>query len=136
MYLPGYILVGEYFEQRKAVALAISTIGSSAGAFFGPPLIDFLFKSYGYFGAFLIIGGIAFHVLITGALYRPITTHHAFELAKMKRDQLNNVENCGSGDTIEDTPESKPKKKKKTFDFSLLTDWTFVWYASCMFFYL
>ena len=70
-YTPGYIIVGEYFEKRKALAMSLATFASGIGAMF-PPVMLYLFDRYEFSGALLIIGGISFHCCIGGILYRPL----------------------------------------------------------------
>ena len=40
IYVPGYLIVGEYFDDKKGVAMALSTVGSGVGAFLFPFLIQ------------------------------------------------------------------------------------------------
>ena len=70
-YTPGYIIVGEYFEKRKAFAMSLATFASGLGAMF-PPVMLYLFEQYGFSGAFLIIAAISLHCCVGGMLYRPL----------------------------------------------------------------
>ncbi|XP_067662790.1 monocarboxylate transporter 12-like [Haliotis asinina] len=74
-YGPGIVTVGEYFPRKPGVPIGIATSGSGIGTFFLPPLTDFLFEQFHFFGAFLILSGIAFNFCICGALYRPLALH-------------------------------------------------------------
>ena len=71
-YTPGYIIVGEYFEKRKALAMSLATFASGLGAMF-PPVMLYLFEQYGYSGALLIIAAISLHCCVGGILYRPLS---------------------------------------------------------------
>lgn len=42
------------------------------GAFLFPPLLEFLFSYYGYFGSMLIMGALMFNNVCIGAVYRPL----------------------------------------------------------------
>ena len=72
MYSPALVVVGEYFEKRRGIAIGIATAGSGAGAFLAPPLMVFLFERYGFFSGLLIVGAIMYNCCISGALYRPL----------------------------------------------------------------
>ncbi|KAI0242901.1 Monocarboxylate transporter 12 [Lamellibrachia satsuma] len=72
VYSPALVVVGEYFEKRRGVAVGMATAGSGVGAFVGPPLFVFLFERYGFFSALLIVGGIMYNCCVSGALYRPL----------------------------------------------------------------
>ncbi|KAI0238357.1 Monocarboxylate transporter 12 [Lamellibrachia satsuma] len=72
VYSPGLVVVGEYFEKRRGVAVGMATAGSGVGAFVGPPLLVFLFERYGFFSALLIFGAIMYNCCVSGALYRPL----------------------------------------------------------------
>ncbi|XP_046548437.1 uncharacterized protein LOC124258386 [Haliotis rubra] len=74
-YGPGIVTVGEYFPRKPGMAIGIATSGAGIGTFFLPPLTDFLFEQFHFFGAFLILSGIAFNFCVCGALYRPLVLH-------------------------------------------------------------
>ncbi|XP_067668681.1 monocarboxylate transporter 2-like [Haliotis asinina] len=73
-FLPGNVMVGLYFKKLRPVAAGITMAGAGLGMFVGPPLIRFLIDEYGLHGAFLVIGGIAFHFCVFGSLMRPLET--------------------------------------------------------------
>ena len=70
-YGPSTIIVGTYFEKRRALATGITFSASSVGTFCFPPLIEYCLDSYGLSGALLIMGGVMFHVCAIGMLFRP-----------------------------------------------------------------
>ena len=72
MYLPAIVIVGYYFERRRALATGIAVCGSGVGMFLMAPFSDFLLQQFGYKGALLIIGGLVFNGAICGALMRPL----------------------------------------------------------------
>ena len=75
VYSPALVVVGEYFEKRRGVAVGMTTAGSGIGAFVGPPLLVFLFERYGFFSALLIVGAIMYNCCVSGALYRPLEAY-------------------------------------------------------------
>ena len=69
-YGPSVIIVGMYFEKRRALATGITFSASSGGSFCFPPLIEYCLDSYGLSGALLIMGGVMFHMCAIGMLFR------------------------------------------------------------------
>ncbi|KAL8616129.1 hypothetical protein ACOMHN_066616 [Nucella lapillus] len=72
MYLPAIVIVGYYFERRRALATGIAVCGSGVGMFVMAPLSDLLLHEFGYKGALLVIAGLVFNGVICGALMRPL----------------------------------------------------------------
>ena len=72
MYLPAIVIVGYYFEKRRALATGIAVCGSGIGMFVMAPFSGFLLQQFGYKGALLVIGGLVFNGAICGALMRPL----------------------------------------------------------------
>jgi len=72
MYLPSIVMVGFYFEKRRAFATGIAVCGSGIGAFIFAPLADWLLSNYGWKGATWIIAGLVLNGVVVGALFRPL----------------------------------------------------------------
>ena len=72
MYLPAIVMVGFYFEKKRAFATGVSVCGSGLGGFLFAPLIDGMLIKYGWQGATWIIAGIILNGTVFGALFRPI----------------------------------------------------------------
>ncbi|KAI0224506.1 Monocarboxylate transporter 5 [Lamellibrachia satsuma] len=70
-YVPSLVIIGSYFEKKRALANGMAFAAGSAGTFVSPPLIKYLLDSYGLDGTFYILGGIVFHVSVAGMLFRP-----------------------------------------------------------------
>ena len=73
MYLPSLVIVGQYFDKRRALATGIATCGSGIGAFIFAPLSEQLIEEYAWKGAQWIIAAIVLNGIVTGAVYRPLT---------------------------------------------------------------
>lgn len=54
--LPSSTLITRWFRRRRGLALGISLTGTSIGGTVAPPLLAFLFASYGWRTALLIVG--------------------------------------------------------------------------------
>lgn len=69
---PSVIVVGLYFNKKRSLATGIATSGAGVGGMFMPPLLDVLYREFGFAGAMLITGGILLNVAIAGSLFRPL----------------------------------------------------------------
>ena len=70
-YGPSVVVIGTYFEKRRALANGLTFAASSVGTFCFSPLIKYCLACYGLQGTLLIIGGILFHISAAGMLFRP-----------------------------------------------------------------
>lgn len=72
MFIPAIIVVGLYFDKRRALATGIATSGSGLGTFAYAYLTDILLRTYGWRGTILILGGILLNVIVCGLIFRPL----------------------------------------------------------------
>lgn len=72
MYLPSIVIVGFYFDQKRALATGIAVCGSGIGTFVFAPLGSFLLESYGWKGANIVLAAIILNGTVCGALFRPL----------------------------------------------------------------
>ena len=72
MYLPSIVMVGYYFDKKRALATGIAVCGSSTGIFVLAPLASFLVDHYTWRGANIFMAGIILNGIVMGALYRPL----------------------------------------------------------------
>lgn len=79
---PGIILTARYFTTKRAKANAFCLSGTAFGSFILPHLIQGLINEFGFRGALLIFGACMLHLLISAALYRPLTVHVKIVKAK------------------------------------------------------
>ncbi|XP_078586111.1 monocarboxylate transporter 2-like [Branchiostoma floridae x Branchiostoma japonicum] len=68
-------IVGQYFTKRRAMANSLAMLGSSVTSMSFPPLFQYLMDEFGWKGALLIIGGIMLHMVVAGALIRPLEAY-------------------------------------------------------------
>ncbi|GAU93371.1 hypothetical protein RvY_05324 [Ramazzottius varieornatus] len=73
VYLPAIVIVGEYFDKKRALATGIAVSGSGVGGFFfSKVIIPLLLEAYGLQGCLLVLAGISFNCAVFGALFRPL----------------------------------------------------------------
>lgn len=85
----GILIVSLYFERRRTIGSSICLSGNALGGFFMPPLVDYLLKSYGLRGAFLILASLQLHICAASMLFRPISIHALVQAADLrKKDKL------------------------------------------------
>ncbi|XP_060073577.1 monocarboxylate transporter 12-B-like [Ylistrum balloti] len=72
IYLPAIVMVGYYFDKKRAFATGIAVCGSGIGGFVFAPLCVFLLETYGWQGAMWVISGIVFNGAIFASFYRPL----------------------------------------------------------------
>lgn len=82
MYLPSIVIVGFYFDKKRAFATGVATCGSGIGAFLFAPLCKLLMDTYAWRGAQWIVSAIVLNGIVLGAVYRPLTFK---ELEKIRR---------------------------------------------------
>nr|XP_008104433.1 PREDICTED: monocarboxylate transporter 14 [Anolis carolinensis]XP_016847569.1 PREDICTED: monocarboxylate transporter 14 [Anolis carolinensis]XP_016847570.1 PREDICTED: monocarboxylate transporter 14 [Anolis carolinensis]XP_016847571.1 PREDICTED: monocarboxylate transporter 14 [Anolis carolinensis] len=72
VYLPAVVMVGEYFQKRRALAQGLSTTGTGFGTFLMTFLLKYLCMEFGWRNAMFIQGAICLNLCVCGALMRPI----------------------------------------------------------------
>ncbi|XP_064618464.1 monocarboxylate transporter 12-B-like [Liolophura sinensis] len=72
MYLPAIVMVGYYFEAKRAFATGVAVCGSGIGLFMFAPLTELLVKEFSWKGALWIISALVLHGVVCGAAYRPL----------------------------------------------------------------
>uniref|UniRef100_A0A8C0W7Y7 Major facilitator superfamily (MFS) profile domain-containing protein n=1 Tax=Castor canadensis TaxID=51338 RepID=A0A8C0W7Y7_CASCN len=73
-YLPAVVMVGRYFQKRRALAQGLSTTGTGFGTFLMTALLKYLCAEYGWRYAMLIQGAVSLNLCVCGALMRPLWT--------------------------------------------------------------
>lgn len=103
IYIPTILIVGFYFDKRRALANGLSASGSGVGAFLYAPLCRLLQDHYGWRGALLILAGLVFNCLALAALFRPLNSDRSPESEKSDESTT-----CTSDD--DEKPILPPKK--------------------------
>lgn len=88
MYLPAIVMVGYYFEKKRALATGIAVCGSGIGNFVFAPLCEFLLKKYSWQGAMWIISGMVLNGIVFSTFFRPLS-----ETCAKKKNNNSKMEN-------------------------------------------
>lgn len=72
-YLPAVVMVGRYFQKRRALAQGLSTTGTGFGTFLMTALLKYLCAEYGWRNAMFIQGAVSLNLCVCGALMRPLS---------------------------------------------------------------
>lgn len=65
------VIINQYFNRYRTIAIGITFSGASAGSIVLPPLTEYLLETYGLRGCFLLLGGILLHGVVAASLCRP-----------------------------------------------------------------
>ena len=112
MYLPSIVMVGHYFDKRRAFATGITVCGSGIGTFVFAPLGSYLVDEYTWRGANMIIAGIILNGCIFGMCFRPL---------KAKRARCVTVKQSNIMNTI-----AESKRRNRTISGCSATDGTII----------
>lgn len=89
MYLPAIVMVGYYFDKKRALATGIAVCGSGIGSFVFAPLCEFLLSQYNWKGAMWIISALSLHGLVFAGLYRPLLYDDTSSTSDEENDLIN-----------------------------------------------
>lgn len=70
IYLPSIVIVGYWFNKKRALATGIAVCGSSLGGFALVPMCSILLEEYDWRGTTLLLGGFVINAAWAGALFR------------------------------------------------------------------
>lgn len=72
IYLPSIVIIGYWFEKKRAFATGVAVCGTGLGTFLFPPIIEYLLQRYNWQGSTLIISALILNCAVCGALFRPV----------------------------------------------------------------
>ncbi|KAL3871116.1 hypothetical protein ACJMK2_039135 [Sinanodonta woodiana] len=88
VYVPSLIIVSQYFNKKRGLAIGLSSAGVGLGTLFIPPLFGILFDHYGFQGACLILSGIILNSVIAAFLFRPVVPVRSL-ISQTRKEQKN-----------------------------------------------
>ena len=92
MYLPSIVIVGFYFERRRALATGIAVCGSGVGTFIFAPFSRLLLDYFGWRGGNQILAGVILNGIVCGAVFRPLEGPRKEENSLTVEVELRNTE--------------------------------------------
>jgi len=109
MYLPAIVVVGFYFEEKRAFATGIVTSGSGVGTFVFAPLTQWLLDGKNWESTLLVFCEITLQCVVMGALMRPLEAPTKKEIkARRKKNMLKRLKELNkSGEDAEDGEEEE-----------------------------
>ncbi|KAI8495808.1 hypothetical protein Bbelb_262240 [Branchiostoma belcheri] len=72
VYNPTFIIIGQYFHQKRHLAYAMMVTGTGVGGFIFSPVFQLLIDQYGWRGAIIVQAGVTLHLCVAAALMRPL----------------------------------------------------------------
>ncbi|XP_021253065.1 monocarboxylate transporter 14 isoform X2 [Numida meleagris] len=115
VYLPAVVMVGQYFQKRRALAQGLSTTGTGFGAFLMTALLKYLCREFGWRNAMFIQGAICLNLCVCGALMRPLSPKDINEKYVVRSNSEDNqakalshsAETIKSNGVLSEEPEKK-----------------------------
>ncbi|XP_033760614.1 monocarboxylate transporter 12-B-like [Pecten maximus] len=131
LYLPSIVIIGVYFNKRRALATGIAVCGAGVGTFVFAPITKLLLEAYNWRGATWIMSAIVLNGVVFSAIFRPLGKDMNRNDAKIK----DVYDKCDTG-TVQNPGGCFRQfclSMKDMFDFSLLKSPTMLLYgASCL----
>ncbi|XP_041480288.1 monocarboxylate transporter 12-like isoform X2 [Lytechinus variegatus] len=90
--MPSVLAVNDHFREEFVFWSTVASYGYAAGSMLLPIVIERSLQAYGYEGAFLILGGIALHLVVCGATIRrkgDTNTNQGNSRDKVKKRHVN-----------------------------------------------
>uniref|UniRef100_A0A8R1HY62 MFS_4 domain-containing protein n=1 Tax=Caenorhabditis japonica TaxID=281687 RepID=A0A8R1HY62_CAEJA len=110
IYLPAIVVVGFYFESKRAMATGISVAGSGVGTFVMPIVCQTCIATIGWQKTLWILAAFNFLCVIFGFLYRPLPMIDVNELRDQEMEPLRQVlSKISDGDENEDENVESPQ---------------------------
>lgn len=104
--MPGFVLLGVYFQKYRNIAFGIVTMGSGIATFVLAPLLYHFIDEYGYRGSMILMAGILSHLYVVGAVLRPVNFDFDSE------DFIKTVDTNDNTGDIESKPMTGPPSGK------------------------
>ena len=109
VFASSLIVVSNYFQKRRSLALGLVGCGQGLGVMAQGPLLQYLVETTGWRGAFRVISGAIFVFSLVGFSYAPVRDTHS--------GPVNTEPEIGTSKN--ETPRPLKGKKKFAVDFSV-----------------
>lgn len=103
IYLPQIVIISHWFDKRLSFAIGIAVCGTGFGISIFAVIIEAMVRAFGWKGSMLMLSGIMFTNVFYSSLFRKV------------------------GDRVEN--QSLKSALRETFNFKILTEFLFLYYA-------
>lgn len=100
------VIVSNYFEKRRSLALGFTTAGLGLGVLVQGPLLQQLIDKYGWITTYRIMSGVLFGACLLGLTYDPNVKPEG------ERDTQENVDQLSSSANNSNNIQSNPRKSR------------------------
>ncbi|KAL3871119.1 hypothetical protein ACJMK2_039138 [Sinanodonta woodiana] len=91
IYSPSLIIVSQYFNKKRGLAIGLSSAGFGLDTLFMPPLFGILFDRYGFQWTCLILSGISLTSVIAAFLFSPVVPVGSIKSQTRKEQNICNI---------------------------------------------
>ncbi|KAG7175360.1 Monocarboxylate transporter 12-like 1 [Homarus americanus] len=120
---PGFIVISQYFEKRRATANGLRSAGNPFGGVVFPFIVVFLSREFSLWGILMLLCGIMLQICVMGMLLRPFYVHQRIvERDYYRSSSLNAHEHQSrdSGQVKKIIEKNNSASKKKPLELSYL----------------
>jgi predicted MFS family arabinose efflux permease len=110
MYLPAIVIVGFYFDKKRALATGLAVCGSGIGTMLFAPLGRLLLDTYGWKGSYMIISAIILNGVACGAIFRPLEAKKTSK-KKLKKKEAEEIARVKSQVIMQKIIEEKKRQR-------------------------
>ncbi|PIC18249.1 hypothetical protein B9Z55_024209 [Caenorhabditis nigoni] len=115
IYLPAIVVVGFYFESKRAMATGISVAGSGVGTFVMPMICQYAIANFGWEKTLWILAAFNFCCVVFGFLYRPLPMIDPNELRDQEMEPLRQaLSKMSDGEDQEEETVESPHVNRST----------------------
>lgn len=116
IYLPSIVIVGFYFDEKRALATGIAVCGSGIGGFILAPLVRLSISNYGWRLTMAYLAGVNFLCVFFALCFQPLKTE-SIEVDEVQQDLLNkNEKNALNNKPYKDQKKDQQKEQPLLID--------------------
>lgn len=103
LFISSYVVVFQYFEKRRSLAIGLAVLGSGSGGLVFNPFSKWLLERYGWRGTLLIESAILLNGVACGAVMRPMIVKDNFQRIDVNKQETQNLLSHGLLNERKDT---------------------------------
>ncbi|XP_072046251.1 monocarboxylate transporter 12-like [Amphiura filiformis] len=123
VFSPSISMIGQYFDEHFTLATGVAFSGGSIGQICVPLITDALIDAYGWRGAMCMLSGIMCHLIVCGAVLRPMGDHKRLKERKVtKSDNVYENRAFEEDNILDDNSPEAPESTLSTSNCSVQHD--------------